>query len=218
MKKMKILLLVVASLLITGCSINVSIEMNTNTLQETIVLEKNKTSFFTNSFKEEVENNLQELASYGYTYKLSSSLFKDKLTLNRTISITNENTIFPEEYAEVLYMGLDGNFILFSIDKINIFEKFPDLDKVVVKVKTKYDVVESNADSSNNGTYMWELTPTKSVDSVNLLITNELNPDIRDTNPYSDIVTFVLIIAFAFGLIGLIIWVIKNNGQAKNAI
>ena len=129
MKKIKILICIFFICLLTGCSADVTLDISPSYMTEKIVLEASKSNIFDNSFKEQIEDNKKFLETYGYSYKFSSTLFTSKVTLTRRVNINHKQiNFFPEEYADVLYTGLDNNYVLFSVENINIFDKYDNLE------------------------------------------------------------------------------------------
>ena len=218
MKKIKILICIFFICLLTGCSADVTLDISPSYMTEKIVLEASKSNIFDNSFKEQIEDNKKFLETYGYSYKFSSTLFTSKVTLTRRVNINHKQiNFFPEEYADVLYTGLDNNYVLFSVENINIFDKYDNLEKISISIKTKYKVTNNNADEVKNGEYMWELTPEKK-GNINLVIINDIDENNIEKSNNNQILIFVLISLIIVGIVSLILSIIKNSSNIKNKI
>ena len=218
MKKIKILICIFFICLLTGCSADVTLDISPSYMTEKIVLEASKSNIFDNSFKEQIEDNKKFLETYGYSYKFSSTLFTSKVTLTRRVNINHKQiNFFPEEYADVLYTGLDNNYVLFSVENINIFDKYDNLEKISISIKTKYKVTNHNADEVKNGEYRWELTPEKK-GNINLVIINDIDENNIEKSNNNQILIFVLISLIIVGIVSLILSIIKNSSNIKNKI
>lgn len=218
MKKIKILICIFFICLLTGCSADVTLDISPSYMTEKIVLEASKSNIFDNSFKEQIEDNKKFLETYGYSYKFSSTLFTSKVTLTRRVNINHKQiNFFPEEYADVLYTGLDNNYVLFSVENINIFDKYDNLEKISISIKTKYKVTNHNADEVKNGEYRWELTPEKK-GNINLVIINDIDENNIEKSNNNQILIFVLISLIIVGIVSLILSMIKNSSNIKNKI
>lgn len=218
MKKIKILICIFFICLLTGCSADVTLDISPSYMTEKIVLEASKSNIFDNSFKEQIEDNKKFLETYGYSYKFSSTLFTSKVTLTRRVNINHKQiNFFPEEYADVLYTGLDNNYVLFSVENINIFDKYDNLEKISISIKTKYKVTNHNADEVKNGEYIWELTPEKK-GNINLVIINDIDENNIEKSNNNQILIFVLISLIIVGIVSLILSMIKNSSNIKNKI
>ena len=218
MKKIKILICIFFICLLAGCSADVTLDISPSYMTEKIVLEASKSNIFDNSFKEQIEDNKKFLETYGYSYKFSSTLFTSKVTLTRRVNINHKQiNFFPEEYADVLYTGLDNNYVLFSVENINIFDKYDNLEKISISIKTKYKVTNHNADEVKNGEYIWELTPEKK-GNINLVIINDIDENNIEKSNNNQILIFVLISLIIVGIVSLILSIIKNSSNIKNRI
>lgn len=218
MKKIKILICIFFICLLTGCSADVTLDISPSYMTEKIVLEASKSNIFDNSFKKQIEDSKKFLETYGYSYKFSSTLFTSKVTLTRRVNINHKQiNFFPEEYADVLYTGLDNNYVLFSVENINIFDKYDNLEKISISIKTKYKVTNHNADEVKNGKYIWELTPEKK-GNINLVIINDIDENSIEKSNNNQILIFVLISLIIVGIVSLILSMIKNSSNIKNKI
>ena len=218
MKIIKILIGIFFIFLLTGCEADVSIELSPSYMTEKIVLEASKSNIFDNSFKEEVESNKKILETYDYNYKFSNTLFTSKVILTRRVYINHKQiNFFPEDYADVLYTGLDNNYVLFSVENINLFDKYENLDKITISLKTKYKVTSNNADAINGNEYIWELTP-ENIKDINLVIINDLDDSLIEEKNDNQILIFVFALLIILGVISLIIFMIKESSNKKNTI
>ena len=216
MKIVKSLVLIIAILILAGCNAEFNVNLTPNLLTEKIVIEKKKSNIFSNTLNEDLEAYKSQLELYGYQYSVKSRLFEEVLTISRTVVNGDNLNLFTDEYANIIYMGLDNNSVLYSVSDINVFELYPELTSVDFVINTKYKVVRTNADRYENGNYYWHLTKENDDITIEIMINNEIDETIKDdkSNGNSQVI-FAGVLMLAFLCLLFIMYIIKNIQTKK---
>lgn len=171
MKKIIILLILMVSL--TGCEAVYNLDINSDTFNEELILTTHDKSTKTKKtvnialksnipvdnefYKPEVtfkQNNLK----YYQILKIDTD---DELGVRYKSSLTKEeyqsSTIVKEHYPN-FKLNETGNIVSLTLGKGNIFDDYPDLEKLTINITTNKRVTKYNADSVNSNTYTWYLT------------------------------------------------------------
>lgn len=172
MKKILILLILMISL--TGCEAVYNLDINNNTFTEELVLTtndkssksqktvnvalKSKIPVDDNYYKPEVnfkQNNLKY-------YQISKIDTDNKLGARYKANLTKEeyptSTLVKEHFPN-FKLNETGNIISLNLGKKgNIFDNYPDLDKLTINITINNKVTKHNADGVNNNIYTWNLT------------------------------------------------------------
>lgn len=219
MKIVKSLVLIIAILILVGCNAEFNVNLTPNLLTEKIVIEKKKSNILSNTLNEDLEAYKSQLELYGYQYSVKSRLFEEDLTISRTVVNGDNLNLFTDEYANIIYMGLDNNSVLYSVSDINVFELYPELTSVDFVINTKYKVVRTNADHYENGNYYWHLTKENDDITIEIMINNEIDETIKDDkrNGNSQVI-FAGVLMLAFLCLLFIMYIIKNIQTKKNKI
>lgn len=171
MKKIIILLILMVSL--TGCEAVYNLDINSDTFNEELVLTTHDKSTKTKKtvnialksnipvdndfYKPEVtfkQNNLK----YYQILKIDTD---NELGVRYKASLTKEeyqsSTIVKEHYPN-FKLNETGNIVSLTLGKGNIFDNYPDLEKLTINITTNKRVTKHNADGVNSNTYTWYLT------------------------------------------------------------
>ena len=172
MKKILILLILMISL--TGCEAVYNLDINNNTFTEELVLTtndkssksqktvnvalKSKIPVDDNYYKPEVnfkQNNLKY-------YQISKIDTDNELGARYKANLTKEeyltSTLVKEHFPN-FKLNETGNIISLNLGKKeNIFDNYPDLDKLTINITINNKVTKHNADGVNNNIYTWNLT------------------------------------------------------------
>ncbi len=70
----------------------------------------------------------------------------------------NNNILALNCYQYVTAMNSNNTLILSTSKKFLCFDKFDELEDVTVTVTSRYKLIKTNADSSDNYTYVWKIT------------------------------------------------------------
>ena len=172
MKKILILLILMISL--TGCEAVYNLDINSNTFTEELILTtndkssksqktvnvalKSKIPVDDNYYKPEVnfkQNNLKY-------YQISKIDTDNELGARYKANLTKEeyltSTLVKEHFPN-FKLNETGNIISLNLGKKeNIFDNYPDLDKLTINITINNKVTKHNADGVNNNIYTWNLT------------------------------------------------------------
>ena len=172
MKKILILLILMISL--TGCEAVYNLDINNNTFTEELILTtndkrsksqktvnvalKSKIPVDDNYYKPEVnfkQNNLKY-------YQISKIDTDNELGARYKANLTKEeyltSTLVKEHFPN-FKLNETGNIISLNLGKKeNIFDNYPDLDKLTINITINNKVTKHNADGVNNNIYTRNLT------------------------------------------------------------
>lgn len=158
---------------LTGCEAVYNLDINSDTFNEELVLTTHDKSTKTKKtvnialksnipvdndfYKPEVtfkQNNLK----YYQILKIDTD---DELGVRYKSGLTKEeyqsSTIVKEHYPN-FKLNETGNIVSLTLGKGNIFDDYPDLEKLTINITTNKRVTKHNADGVNSNTYTWYLT------------------------------------------------------------
>ena len=198
----KILFLIIALLLITGCSVNYNLKINEDL---TILEEASLTGtedFFKNYYKTTKKNVIKDslelykdiLKTNGYNYELIENdipYVKVNKKYNNIGSYTKESILFNDYFDEVKYVE-DGN--IKKIETVGYNENNPDdpnrfyVRKLSISITCPYKVKNHNAKNVNKktNTYYYELNS----DSSKILLEFDSS---KKFNPNSDTILMIIV-------------------------
>lgn len=198
---MKKIYLILALLLLSGCSINYNLSISDDGIfKETIT--------GTVADKELDNSNSTSENIYSYSFNNATPLINEKGTYNKNIIDKNKYKEFTYTYiydnnyksSNILntcfsHMIYDESEDYYNIDLYGPF-KCLYTDKINVSVTSKYAVTESNADKVDNNTYTWIIK-----DKDNADIHLEINKKIKyqedqnsSTLPTLKIISFIILL------------------------
>lgn len=164
--KKKLILLLFSVFLVTGCTANYNIEIYNKTINENIDLIDN-TSISAQDNRDKIENIF--IKYHEDTDMLYLREFKEFTNEQKKVySLSEKSSYSFEEYQQELQyfrnccrsveLSDDGNYINFrTLGYIKWFEKYEELDKIQIKVKSNHKVKEHNADKVNRYEYTWDI-------------------------------------------------------------
>lgn len=219
---MKKLIIFVLFIFITGCSVDYNLEVSNNSFKEKIdvVIDKSENSqsvgdssvelddqltpfieepinaFFTPN-KENYKKKVKEFDNYykiSLSYNFNFSEFKKSNSLNSCF----ENVEIKEEDNKY-YIHAYGAFYCLYEDVFNI------------KLKTKNNVINHNANSVNDNLYVWNID-NQNVNNVDVKI--EINKGL----PYKRLIINISILISVVLIIGFIIYYLFLSNKENNKI
>lgn len=218
---MKKILMILSILLLTGCTINYDLEINSNSINESITgsISKNEFDDITDesgdhhiyhllydkqaslsnntSFYNQDINDNDGVIDFSYKYTYNSN-FKQSNILNRCF----ENKVF-EETDDLYIIHLYGNFYCQYTDEIE------------VNVRTNLAVLENNADKIDKNNYKWILK--NDTNEVDISMTVSKNLEAFTSNNESSIFTPYRIITFVvFIILVLALFIIYKKRNSEN--
>ena len=175
--KKKLLLLIGLLILLTGCTTEVNIYISDNGVSEEIIIESYPTSYIT---KAQIKTAFRKyVPAYGsvlladseadqakrgvsyYTYNIVDFNNGYKTTYSYTFPLKRyyDARTLKEAYLSSSVTNNDNEFTILTDTSGNQYlYLYPDLDKLVINVKTDYEIEDSNADSCNSNSCKWVYT------------------------------------------------------------
>ncbi len=201
MRKIKIVVLSLLLLLVTGCSVDYTLNFQNNNLLENISIDATGSDMTKEEISEmlklhmypESENQLYQIKQNNKKIQLSQkynvSTYKNSLLLNQCY--TAYNFIENGDYYDLTTS---------EIFSCNPFE-YMYIDELKIKIKTNHKVLSHNADSVENGIYIWNIT----VDNAsNKPIQIRFSKEIKENNMGLIILGITVIIAIIILLVVLV--------------
>lgn len=201
MKKIKIVVLSLLLFLVTGCSVEYTLDFNNNQLSENIYIDATGSDMTEEEIKKMIElhiyqqnaNQLYHINQKNKKIQLSEKYnvytYKNSLLLNQCY--TAYNFIENEDYYDLTTS---------EIFSCNPFE-YMYIDELKIKIKTNHKVLSHNADSVEKGTYIWNITTDN---ANNKPIQIRFSKEIKEYNIGLIILGITVIIAIIILLIVLI--------------
>lgn len=173
----KVLLIIVAIFVLSGCSANYNLEIYNKEYKENLViksLEADTTKMSdwnipVNANESNADILLTTDKVVGVDYYNKRSDFTDnyyQYTYNHDFSMTNyyksyfaakSYDFFALFYDDTDESGKKDLITLTTSFKNLVFTKYPELDNLTINIKTNHKVYSSNADSVKNYTYTWHI-------------------------------------------------------------
>lgn len=215
----KIILLIICTVCLTGCTLNYEIDFGRTIINESINAEMDGNIYDVASSidgdgfyieKELVEGKIPSLKGYKdyYSRKIKVNGNKSLVDLNYKYTYDDyENSYilqrcFEKSYVkntdDSLYVSLGGYFKCFKEDDIR------------VKVSTDYDVVKHNADIVTDDYYIWDIKLADDENKVELYIAKEVPT--KEEKSSNGIKIFIFISIVVLG-----IFVLSLRSKFKNS-
>ena len=173
--KMKLLVLVILCLLLSGCTIEYNLDIKNATYKESVIVNGSDSLDDQNYF-----NTLKNWAVPAFysdiTYnsdnpkKQDGVAYYDKKVNERDFSVNLKYNFNEEKFSDSLMAKFCYNYFYktendeaktisytASMD-FNCFTTYESLEKVVVKLKSNRRIINHNADLEEDGVYIWEIT------------------------------------------------------------
>lgn len=217
--KIKIVVVFVVLLLLTGCTINYDLTINENSIDEKISGSVNKSEYQLNDedtspnlFYTLINSDVPALVVGDDLYKKDISELEDKLNYNYSYTYNNnfdksriinscfENRIISET-DKYYHIKLSGKFYCLYSDKINI------------NVTSNYEVIDNNADKINGNKYVWTIDNSNDVDILLTISKEEKYEEPVKAKMFS---TFQIVGLIVFALLTIITYILykrKNSGK-----
>lgn len=217
--KIKIVVVFVVLLLLTGCTINYDLTINENSIDEKISGSVNKSEYQLNDedtspnlFYTLINGDVPALVVGDDLYKKDISELEDKLNYNYSYTYNNnfdksriinscfENHIISET-DKYYHIELSGKFYCLYSDKINI------------NVTSNYEVIDNNADKINGNKYVWTIDNSNDVDILLTISKEEKYEEPVKAKMFS---TFQIVGLIVFALLTIITYILykrKNSGK-----
>lgn len=235
MKKNKVLIMLFVLFFLTGCSCEYNLTIDNSLYKEKVsfsnlnsdeIIELNSTKMIPvdkDSYDVELDSNIIENIekynyfltdnNYFYSYDFTNNNYSNSTAVSRCFE-----TFVVEEY--------DGEIIISTSDGATCFDKYPNLDDLIINITIDREVISNNADKVNGNTYTWNIDRTNaSSKSINIILTTENVIDNSDeanaskaTAEEENILSFpeMYILAFVLFIVLLIGYAIVNIIKNKD--
>lgn len=236
--KKRIILLIIAVLLTTGCTCEYNLTIDNNTYHEKITLTgttSEEITNFSNSWQIPVDKN--EYNDIGgdtnSNVNITGDIYEYSKTGNNlifnydfTTSGINNSTAISQCYSKATITAYQDSIIISTSDKVNCFDRYAPLTNLKINITTTKPVKSHNADKVSGNTYTWIITKDNASNKpVNMVINNSessssINPSSSssssqtntDKNDYTlYIFCGILLVVLLFGY--LIFKKVKNNAD-----
>lgn len=183
--KKRIILLIIAVLLTTGCTCEYNLTIDNNTYHEKIILTGTTSEEIINfSNKWQIPVDKEEYNSIGGDTNsgvdVTGDIYEYSKTGNNlvfnydfTTSGINNSTAISQCYSKATIIAYQDSIIISTSDKVNCFDRYAPLTNLKINITTTKPVKSHNADSVNGNTYTWNVNSTNANNKpINLLIDN----------------------------------------------
>lgn len=223
-EKIKIFTLITfLGITLSGCTVEYNVTINEKTVSEEIVINDFKVETFpTPAFIDEqgaseTNEKVEGIEYYNINYQNNNTYFNYDFSRNDYERSTAVNTCLASFKRD--FDG-DGNYIINTSSYYSCFDLYPLIEEIVVNVNLDtsiYKLIDSNADSENNGSLIWTITKdnyqNKSIQIIYDLIEDE-DPYQENTpepeTPESEVENWVNdnLILVIVGVFGFLIFII----------
>lgn len=229
----KILILTFMTLLLSGCSAEVNLEIVDDKINESTVITAYENAIYSKEIlRTSFRNYIPAFARDVIVDTMPDEEFPDVKYYEKSETDLGNGYLFNykytfdiDEYEEArtvkdgfrsynISYDRSNNKLTLSTDNEGIiyFNDYPSLDEVIINIKTGYLVEDNNADRKDGNTYTWVFTKDSNK-SINMVINMENN-----SNNVLGIDNGVIIIIVSLVIIAFIVFIflmIKNNKNNK---
>ena len=155
-----------------------------------------------------------------YSIKKNSKNTDISFNYNYNVDKFNEDVFARTCYEYVTAMSSEDNLVLSTSNKFLCFEKFENLDEVIVTVTSKYKLRETNADVVEKHKYQWMITREN---ANNKYLYLSLDTTERDLTFWERLIegeyTNMFTISLLLFIVGMFIyWFLKKKGEKRDKI
>ena len=227
----KFLILTFMTLLLSGCSAEVNLEIVDDKINESTVITAYENAIYSKEIlRTSFRNYIPAFARDVIVDTMPDEEFPDVKYYEKSETDLGNGYLFNYRYTfniaeyEEARTVKDGfrsynisydrsnNKLTLSTDNEGIiyFNDYPSLDEVIINIKTDYLVEDNNADRKDGNTYTWVFTKDSNK-SINMVINMENN-----SNTPLGIDEGIIIIVIAFGILVLLTVIILRLKNSKN--
>lgn len=213
MKKYKVMILLSLGLFLSGCTAEYNLNITKNNIQEENIIYIENSS--KNNIKEDVESLVNKytgptnsLGMYSQSIVQSGNVFGVSYKTNYDLLDYNDSISFSNCYDSYKLINDENRIIIATSKKFKCFEKYTELEEVVVNLTTDLKVISTNADTIRDGKYIWNITKENANDK---LISIELDSQVVDKK--NDNLSLIIFIGCftAIILITILLILLKNK-------
>ena len=236
MKKRIISLLIICLLFITGCTCQYNLKIENDTFKEEIVItisDASEQNAINKEYKipidkevynypgDEGGNNYNDAEIYDYKIGDNNVTFSHDFSFNTY----STSSAISECYDTITATNYSDSIVISTSNKANCFDKYPTLTSLTIRIIVDKEVVNHNADSVSDKTYIWNLNrnnadnkPVNMVLKKNSLTSSSNNsskPIVSNTPHKRDYTLYIFCgVLLIVVLIGYLIYLgIKKNEQ-----
>lgn len=227
--KKKLILLSLLTVFMTGCTVNYTIEIKKNDITETLDISEKNVENATKKVEGDVcfqdivisyNEGKELLTSYDMymseskcasckTYTKEAIIGTEEVALvfttNHTFEEYKDSTI-PNEYVPGFNISYDDNKLtIYGGNNWNIINDYDYLDEIVIRIKTNFKVLQSNAEIEDNGVYYWSIEKNKENDEIYMIIDLSNEEEKTESKIDSKVLTTILLVILIVILFGLLI-------------
>lgn len=231
MKKVCYLLFILVSL--TGCSATYTLNIDKDFNLKEEILVKSEDKGDTYKIKEfssivpvdyeidDYETFKKKIKGVGY-YNVLKNSDRSKLKMNYIYDVNKfNNNIVARSCYEYVTSSINSERLLLSTSrKFLCFDKYENLSSVSVRVKSKYKLMNTNADKIEGNTYIWNIT-RDNYENKNLYLELDRNMYVKDTVDKVMEINFVnmFVISIIILIIGYFVYKkIREIGLKRNEV
>ncbi len=237
MKKIKLILIIMVMLLLSGCEANYSLYIDKDVFNETTTVLANSGELNTYdsqtylTMKQKIDLYYKKYVDIVYQNPYYNPYLDDP---QKGINYYNKELInngkgygfkYSYNFNKENYLNsniintffknnnsvLNDNKYTLNVYTFNGFERYNDLTQVTINITTDLEVKKSNADSVYNNVYTWTITKD---DALNKKIYLELvNINKLDKKTENKIIIIIILLIF---IVGLLSYAILNKKRLKN--
>lgn len=180
MKRYKVMFLLGLVLFLSGCTAEYNLNITKNNIQEENIIYIENSS--RSNIKEDVENLVNRytgptnsLGMYSQSIVQNGNVFGVSYKANYDLLGYNDSISFSNCYDSYKLINDENRIIIATSKKFKCFEKYTELEEVVVNLTTDLKVVSTNADTIKEGKYIWNITKENASDkSIRIELDNQV--------------------------------------------
>ncbi len=216
--KFKYFLLTCFVLLLSGCSFEYNVEITPDNIGES------NNIYIENVNKSNIEKNVYDLilkyvGSFDELGVEKSKIIKKNdiygMSFYRNFNFSDYKNLstFSLCYDNYKIVNNGNRVVIATSKEFKCFDKFEELDDVIINITTDLDVISSNADYVDNNKYTWFINKDNANDkSISFIFDNNRKIKIEKSIGAFGIVVISLLV------IGIIVIIIRLRGKRKNKI
>lgn len=204
----KIIILLITTILLTGCQTTYDINFTNNNIQDVITIQTESTKV-NNATSNQIEEFQQKLGDWERGYEFyKRELFTEE---NKTGYKYTYNFKYEEYDAMSQLRKCYDDFELTYNNKIITLKTsneflcqsyYKDIDNITINIKSDYQIIDSNADKKKNNTHTWNINKNNYQNKPIEFTINKLRKNNKEIkNNIFDIKSIIIIILFIFLII-----------------
>lgn len=174
MKRFKILVILLITYFLTGCTVSYNLNINEDSIKEETIINmnsdeytefsSNKDNEYINMYVDDENNTAEEGASLPlpnvtyYTFKKNNNAYTATYTGNFNLNNYKRSSIRSMGFQTVKLYKKDNKLIIKSSTEFTF--PYDNISEVVINITSPYTVSYSNADSVNGNTLTWRINET----------------------------------------------------------